>query len=117
MLGATAVDGVTGRPPSGKEEPCPSPTTTAWSTSRPDSSTRTPFRPLLAAGRPTRPREYRRTRAWWVLAVGLGMLVAGIGVPDGLLIAAGLVTSGIGVQLIDPYRRPDEDDARRPSPR
>jgi len=45
------------------------------------------------------------------------MLVAGIVVPDGLLIAAGLVTSGIGVQLIDPYRRPDEDDARRPSPR
>ncbi|MEV5237113.1 DUF3040 domain-containing protein [Streptomyces pseudogriseolus] len=65
----------------------------------------------LTTGRPTRPREYRRTRAWWVLIAGLAMLVTGIAAPDGLLIAAGLVTSGIGVQLLDPYRRPDEGDS------
>ncbi|MEQ8145904.1 DUF3040 domain-containing protein [Streptomyces sp. OP7] len=75
------------------------------------------FARSLAAGRPARPREYRRAGAWWVLIAGLGMLVAGIVVPDGLLIAAGLVTSGIGVQLIDPYRRPGEEDVRRPSRR
>ncbi|MFJ8182441.1 DUF3040 domain-containing protein [Streptomyces sp. NPDC096105] len=74
------------------------------------------FARSLATGRPARPREYRRAGAWWVLVIGLGMLVAGIVVPDGLLIAAGLVTSGIGVQLIDPHRRPDENAARRPSP-
>ncbi|MDN3266389.1 DUF3040 domain-containing protein [Streptomyces sp. MA15] len=74
------------------------------------------FARSLATGRPARPREYRRAGAWWVLVIGLGMLVAGIVVPDGLLIAAGLVTSGIGVQLIDPHRCPDENAARRPSP-
>ncbi|MGA5414946.1 DUF3040 domain-containing protein [Streptomyces pseudogriseolus] len=69
------------------------------------------FARSLTTGRPTRPREYRRTGAWWVLIAGLAMLVTGIAAPDGLLIAAGLVTSGIGVQLLDPYRRPDEDDS------
>ncbi|MEU2368491.1 DUF3040 domain-containing protein [Streptomyces pseudogriseolus] len=69
------------------------------------------FARSLTTGRPTRPREYRRTGAWWVLIAGLAMLVTGIAAPDGLLIAAGLVTSGIGVQLLDPYRRPGESDS------
>ncbi|BFO22791.1 DUF3040 domain-containing protein [Streptomyces sp. KM77-8] len=54
--------------------------------------------------RPARPREYRRTGAWCALVIGVIMLAAGIIVPDGLLIAAGLVLSGIAVQLLDPNR-------------
>ncbi|MFD6905643.1 DUF3040 domain-containing protein [Streptomyces sp. NPDC060077] len=59
----------------------------------------------LSAGQPARPREYRRTGAWWALVIGVTMLIAGVIVPDGLLIAAGLVLSGIAVQLLDPDRR------------
>src|SRR5690606_14092605 len=61
------------------------------------------FARSLSDGRPALPREYRRKRAWWVLGIGLVLLVAGLIMPDGLLIAAGLVLSGIGVQLFDPY--------------
>ncbi|WP_432058058.1 DUF3040 domain-containing protein [Streptomyces sp. bgisy022] len=61
------------------------------------------FARSLSSGRPALPREYRRTRAWWVLGIGLLLLIAGLIMPDGLLIAAGLVLSGIGVQLFDPY--------------
>ncbi|GGX35393.1 hypothetical protein GCM10010297_65890 [Streptomyces malachitofuscus] len=69
------------------------------------------FARSLSAGQPTRPREYRRTGAWWALVIGVTMLIAGVLVPDGLLIAAGLVLSGIAVQLLDPERR---SRARRP---
>lgn len=58
----------------------------------------------LSEGRPARPREYRRTSAWCALAIGVTMLAAGIVVPDGLLIAAGLVLAGTAVQLLDPDR-------------
>ncbi|WAX79247.1 DUF3040 domain-containing protein [Streptomyces sp. KMM 9044] len=61
------------------------------------------FARSMSSGRPTRPREYRRARAWWVLGAGLVLLTTGLIVPDGLLIATGLVLSGIGVQLFDPY--------------
>ncbi|MFD3731415.1 DUF3040 domain-containing protein [Streptomyces sp. NPDC058632] len=61
------------------------------------------FARSMASGRPTRPRAYRHARAWWVLGIGLGLLSLGLFMPDGLLIAAGLVLSGIGVQLFDPY--------------
>lgn len=63
----------------------------------------------VSAGRPARPRGHRRAGAWWALAVGVTMLLAGVIVPDGLLIAAGLVLSGIAVQLLDPDRRPARD--------
>ncbi|CAL9492743.1 DUF3040 domain-containing protein [Streptomyces sp. enrichment culture] len=71
------------------------------------------FARSLSSGRPALPREYRRTRAWWVLGIGLVLLLAGLIMPDGLLIAAGLVLSGIGVQLFDPYpprKRDSEGD-------
>lgn len=68
------------------------------------------FARSLSSGRPALPREYRRTRAWWVLGIGLLLLIAGLIVPDGLLIAAGLVLSGIGVQLFDPYPPRKRDD-------
>ncbi|MFH8451364.1 DUF3040 domain-containing protein [Streptomyces fungicidicus] len=58
-----------------------------------------------SAGRPSGPRDPRRTGAWWALVIGVTMLIAGVIVPDGLLIAAGLVLAGISVQLLDPARR------------
>ncbi|MFI1419666.1 DUF3040 domain-containing protein [Streptomyces sp. NPDC020731] len=58
----------------------------------------------LPEGPPARPRGYRRTGAWCALVLGVTMLAAGIVVPDGLLIAAGLVLAGIAVQLLDPNR-------------
>ncbi|MHC3449960.1 MULTISPECIES: DUF3040 domain-containing protein [Streptomyces] len=61
------------------------------------------FARSMSSGRPTRPREYRHARAWWVLGIGLVLLTVGLVMPDGLLIATGLVLSGIGVQLFDPY--------------
>lgn len=73
------------------------------------------FARALASGRPARPREYRRTRVWCVLAVGMAGLTAGVALADGLLIATGLVLSGIAVQLLDPDRIPPE--RRRPPSR
>ncbi|GHH95343.1 DUF3040 domain-containing protein [Streptomyces capillispiralis] len=74
------------------------------------------FARSLSAGRPARPREYRRTGARWLLAVGVTMLVGGVAVADGLLIAAGLVLTGITVQLLDPDHprtgRPRHDEPR-----
>jgi acetyltransferase-like isoleucine patch superfamily enzyme len=41
-----------------------------------------------------------------VLGIGVILLIAGVVLPDGLLIAAGLVLTGIAAQLLDPDRRP-----------
>lgn len=62
------------------------------------------------AGRPARPREYRRTRAWWLLAAGLAGLGTGIAVADGLFIAAGLVLAGIAAERCG--SRPRRPEAR-----
>ncbi|MDH6214045.1 DUF3040 domain-containing protein [Streptomyces pseudovenezuelae] len=64
------------------------------------------FTHALRAGRPARPREYRRTGLWYGLAVGAAVLIAGVVVPDGLLIATGLVLMGIAAQLLDPRQAP-----------
>ncbi|MEU3986008.1 DUF3040 domain-containing protein [Streptomyces sp. NPDC026672] len=64
----------------------------------------------LGAGRPARPREYRRAGAWWGLAAGVAVLVAGVFLPHGLMIATGLVVMGIAVELFDPHR---ENGGRR----
>ncbi|MGY0068324.1 DUF3040 domain-containing protein [Streptomyces sp. QTS137] len=74
------------------------------------------FARSMSSGRPTRPREYRRAHAWWALGIGLVLLAIGLIMPDGLLIAAGLVLSGIGVQLFDPYP-PQGDGQERQSAR
>ncbi|MCK1818988.1 DUF3040 domain-containing protein [Streptomyces sp. XM83C] len=62
------------------------------------------FADALAAGRPRRPREYRRTGAWLLLAVALTALGAGITLAHGLLIATGLVLAGTAAELSDPHR-------------
>ncbi|AWW39073.1 MULTISPECIES: DUF3040 domain-containing protein [Streptomyces] len=71
------------------------------------------FARAMRAGRPSRPREYRRTGAWWALAVAVAVLITGVFLPDGLLIATGLVLAGIAAQLFDPHRA----RARRRPPR
>ncbi|RII14253.1 hypothetical protein DSC45_21430 [Streptomyces sp. YIM 130001] len=63
------------------------------------------FARSLADGRPRSPREYRRGRAWLVLAVAVGCLGFGIGIGHGLLLATGLVVAGIAGHLFDPQRR------------
>jgi hypothetical protein len=62
----------------------------------------------LGAGRPCRPREYRHTRAWLLLAVALAALGTGMALAHGLLIATGLVLASMAGELFDPQR-----DARR----
>ncbi|KUM79490.1 DUF3040 domain-containing protein [Streptomyces curacoi] len=62
------------------------------------------FARALGAGRPARPREYRRSGVWCMLAVAVAVLVTGIVLADGLLIATGLVLAGIAVELCDPHR-------------
>ncbi|MFF7790752.1 DUF3040 domain-containing protein [Streptomyces sp. NPDC007991] len=60
------------------------------------------FTRAMRAGRPARPREYRRTGAWWALALGVAVLGSGIALAQGLLIATGLVLVGMAAQLVDP---------------
>ena len=75
------------------------------------------FTRAMRTGRPARPREYRRTRAWWVLAAGLASLGTGIAVADGLFIAAGLVLAGIAVErCASPPRRPEARGRKGGSP-
>lgn len=58
----------------------------------------------LGKGRPRRPREYRRGRAWLALAVALAAVVTGAVLPQGLLLAAGLVMTAMAVNLFEPAR-------------
>lgn len=60
------------------------------------------FARAMRSGRPAPPREYRRTGPRWGLAIGAVLLGVGIVLPQGLLIAAGLVVLGMAAQLIDP---------------
>lgn len=52
-----------------------------------------------------RPRPFRG-RYWWLPALGGVLLAAAIVLPHGLLIATGLVLSGIAAQHLDPARPP-----------
>ncbi|MEU7375958.1 DUF3040 domain-containing protein [Streptomyces albidoflavus] len=62
------------------------------------------FSEAMDAGEPCVPREYRRGRAWLLLLAGLTALGVGIGIGHGLLLATGLVVSGLAVHLFDPDR-------------
>ncbi|MEV5970207.1 DUF3040 domain-containing protein [Streptomyces sp. NPDC051921] len=57
------------------------------------------FARALGKGRPRRPREYRRGRAWFALAIALAAVVTGAVLPQGLLLAAGLVMTALAVNL------------------
>ncbi|WP_371591756.1 DUF3040 domain-containing protein [Streptomyces virginiae] len=59
----------------------------------------------LGKGRPRRPREYRHGRAWLALLLALAAVVTGVLVPHGLLLAAGLITAALAVNLFDTTRR------------
>ncbi|WP_327668075.1 MULTISPECIES: DUF3040 domain-containing protein [unclassified Streptomyces] len=62
------------------------------------------FARAFTSGRPCRPREYRRLRAWLLLAVALAALGVGIALAQGLLIAVGLVMAGMAGELLSPRR-------------
>ncbi|MFE9771014.1 hypothetical protein ACFYOV_04875 [Streptomyces sp. NPDC005931] len=81
----------------------------ARSERRDDGSARSP-----APGRPARPRESRRTGARWALATGVALIIAGVVLADGLLMATGLVLSGIALQLCDPDPPGAPREPRRP---
>ncbi|WP_416978938.1 DUF3040 domain-containing protein [Streptomyces sp. T028] len=68
----------------------------------------------LQTARPHQPREYRRRRgpAWALLALSVAMLVMGTVLPQGLLLASGLVTAGMATYLL----APPHDPAPPPSP-
>lgn len=66
----------------------------------------------LQTGRPRQPREYQRRRgpAWALLALSLAMLVMGMVLPQGLLLATGLVSAGMALCLLAPPYDPDRPD-------
>ncbi|MCI4078814.1 DUF3040 domain-containing protein [Streptomyces sp. MMS21 TC-5] len=59
----------------------------------------------LGRGRPRRPREYRRGRAWLAMVLAVAAVVTGAVVPHGLLLATGLVMAALAVNLFDTTRR------------
>ncbi|MFP8959169.1 DUF3040 domain-containing protein [Streptomyces nanhaiensis] len=59
----------------------------------------------LDSGQPCSPREYRRGPGWLLLALSLVLVVAGFALPQGLLLATGLVLAGVAQEyLFDPAR-------------
>ncbi|WP_406483873.1 DUF3040 domain-containing protein [Streptomyces sp. NBC_01568] len=58
----------------------------------------------LGKGRPRRPREYRRGRAWLAMLLALAAVVTGVLVPHGMLLAAGLIMAALAVNLLDSNR-------------
>lgn len=68
----------------------------------------------LDAGRPRPPREYRRRLAWVLLAVSVSMLVGGLVLPQGLLLATGLVVAGVAAHLFAVRRGSAGHRPRRP---
>ncbi|MFF7446506.1 MULTISPECIES: DUF3040 domain-containing protein [unclassified Streptomyces] len=56
----------------------------------------------MSVGRLRRPREYRRLGTWWALVAATAVLVGGVVLAQGLLIATGLVGAGLAARLIDP---------------
>ncbi|MGA5810718.1 DUF3040 domain-containing protein [Streptomyces cellulosae] len=64
----------------------------------------------LDTGNPgAQPPGYRRRRgrAWALLAFSLAMLVVGMLLPQGLLLASGLVTAGMATHLLAAPHTPD----------
>lgn len=63
------------------------------------------FVEAMRQGRPSRPGrepgEVRRGRAWLALVLAIAAVVAGALLPQGLLLAAGLVGAGFAVSLFE----------------
>ncbi|MER8156261.1 DUF3040 domain-containing protein [Streptomyces sp. NPDC094472] len=68
---------------------------------------------------PRRPHAYRRRRgpAWVLLVLSLALLVMGMALPQGLLLAAGLVTAGVVQLFAPPHGRGRPLPRRRAPPR
>ncbi|MFJ5218807.1 DUF3040 domain-containing protein [Streptomyces sp. NPDC088354] len=66
----------------------------------------------LRTGRPRRPREYRCRRgpAWTLFALSVAMLIVGMTLPQGLLLASGLVGAGLATYLVTSPHDPDRPD-------
>lgn len=58
-------------------------------------------------GRQPRENRRRRGRAWALLTLSVAMLITGVMLPQGLLLAAGLVTAGMATYLLVPPHGPD----------
>ncbi|MFF4446398.1 hypothetical protein [Streptomyces sp. NPDC001502] len=56
--------------------------------------------PRPADGRRPRPRAYRRAGAWLAVALGVWAAVAGATLPNGLVLAAGLVVAALAVNRL-----------------
>ncbi|WP_327128411.1 MULTISPECIES: hypothetical protein [unclassified Streptomyces] len=65
-------------------------------------------------GRTRRARAVRHRPAWALLALSLAMLITGMVLPHGLLLAAGLVTAGMAASLFTPARDRTEPRPRLP---
>ncbi|MER5962778.1 DUF3040 domain-containing protein [Streptomyces sp. NPDC002057] len=65
----------------------------------------------LGKGRPRRPREYRRGPAWPVmtLAVAVAAVIAGLTVPNGVLLAVGLILAAPAMNRFHTTRRRRHD--------
>ncbi|GGS27615.1 hypothetical protein Snoj_10210 [Streptomyces nojiriensis] len=59
-----------------------------------------------------RPRAYRRAGAWLAMALGVWAAVAGATLPNGLVLAAGLVVAALAVNRLGAEPR----TPRRPKP-
>ncbi|MEU1499223.1 DUF3040 domain-containing protein [Streptomyces sp. NPDC005732] len=64
----------------------------------------TQFARGLRTGHPHQPGECQRHRgvAWCLVALSVGMLITGMVLPQGLLLAVGLVTAGWATTLLTP---------------
>ncbi|MET7497564.1 hypothetical protein [Streptomyces sp900116325] len=68
----------------------------------------------METGRARRARTVRRRPAWALPALSLAMLITGMVLPQGLLLAAGLVTAGMAASLSTPARDRTEPRPRLP---
>ncbi|MFF3849300.1 DUF3040 domain-containing protein [Streptomyces sp. NPDC002328] len=75
----------------------------------------------LDTGRPRRPRSSRRPRrrgpGWALLVLAAAMLIVGVTLPQGLLLASGLVTAGMATHLLTTPPPARTSDRRAPDRR
>lgn len=67
-------------------------------------------------GRPPPGGPRGRRGAWALLAASVVMLTAGAMLPQGLLLASGLVAAGLAAQMLTPPEKPEPPHPRVPEP-